>query len=122
MTHQQDPPPLTPTTVEAFDPVWAKHVLSGWFLKNDFPVESVNVLRVSASLNSLQGLLSTTYQVEVAFSVKGGAEEQKSIFVKVPLTGSKAQDYKEVNTREFAMLSDVLPKLQTYILDHYRYS
>lgn len=87
----------------------------------------------------LQGLLSTTYQVEVTFSVKGGAEEQKSIFVKVlkqdifwfheyhknhmfkeqkslfvnvlklnklniiqmlnlkvPLTGSKAQDYKEV--------------------------
>ena len=30
-----------------------------------------------------QGLLSTTYQVEVTFSVKGGAEEQKSIFVKV---------------------------------------
>ena len=73
-----------------------------------------------------QGLLSTTYQVEVTFSVKGGPEEQKSIFVKVffslkvgsfknifttnfttitnslslhskvPLTGSKAQDYKEV--------------------------
>ena len=82
----------------------------------------------------LQGLLSTTYQVDVTFNVKGGAEEQKSIFVKVldlnnflitwilflikksifvkvllkqfsnnmniklkvPLTGSKAQDYKEV--------------------------
>ena len=73
-----------------------------------------------------QGLLSTTYQVEVTFSVKGGPQEQKSIFVKVfcslkvrwfknifttnfttitnslslhskvPLTGSKAQDYKEV--------------------------
>jgi len=117
MTHQQDPP-LTPTTLEAFDAAWVKHVLSEWFLKNDFPVESVNVLKVSASLNSLQGLLSTTYQVEVTFSVKGGAEEQKSIFVKVPLTGSKAQDYKEVNTREFSMLSEVLPKLQTYIVDH----
>merc|ERR1719430_1773681 len=69
-------------------------------------------------MNGLQGLLSTTYQVEVTFSVKDGPEEQKGIFVKVPLTGSKAQDFKEVNTREFAMLSDVLPKLQTYIVDH----
>ena len=35
------------------------------------------------NLKVLQGLLSTTYQVEVTFSVKGGAEQQKSIFVKV---------------------------------------
>ena len=67
-------PPLTPTTLEGFDAAWVKHVMSDWFLKyvwpgcslcpdknnipimlrNDFPVESVNVLRVSASLNSLQ--------------------------------------------------------------------
>ena len=32
MTHQQDPP-LTPTTLEAFDAAWVKHVLSEWFLK-----------------------------------------------------------------------------------------
>ena len=31
-THQQDPP-LTPTTLEAFDAAWVKHVLSEWFLK-----------------------------------------------------------------------------------------
>jgi hypothetical protein len=44
-----------------------------------------------------QGLLSTTYQVDVLFSGgKDGAEEKKSIFVKVPLTGPRAQDYKEV--------------------------
>ena len=32
MTHQQDPP-LTPTTLEAFDAAWVKHVMSDWFLK-----------------------------------------------------------------------------------------
>ena len=41
------------------------------------------MLNMRNNLLELQGLLSTTYQVEVTFSVKGGAEEQKSIFVKV---------------------------------------
>jgi len=110
------PPPPTPTSAEEFTPAWASYVMADWFSKNDCPVQSVNVTKVSANLNSLQGLLSTTYLVEVVFT-RGGAEESKGIFVKVPLTGHRAQDYKEVNTREFAMLSVVLPRLQAFIVE-----
>ena len=85
----------------------------------------------------LQGLLSTTYQVEVTFSVKCGAEEQKSIFVKVqnsflitwiffmrklkvPLTGSKAQDYKEVAIYIWFLKSHLFRKL-LQLVAYFRY-
>ena len=45
-----------------------------------------------------QGLLSTTYLVEVEFT-SAGASQTKGLFVKVPLTGPRAQDYKEVRVQ-----------------------
>ena len=93
--------------------------------------------KVKKYILQLQGLLSTTYQVEVAFSVKGGAEEQKSIFVKVqnsflitwiffmrklkvPLTGSKAQDYKEVTIYIWFLKSHLFRKL-LQLVAYFRY-
>ena len=58
----------------------------GWrpFMNLNLKSDSTSKRSPIASLSFwFQGLLSTTYQVEVTFSVKGGPEEQKSIFVKV---------------------------------------
>jgi len=89
-----------------------------WFVRNDFPPESVKITGVKGRLNALQGVLSTTYIVDITFTGPEGHQEQKSLFVKVPLTGQSGHNFKDVNIREYAMLSSVLPSLQTYIADH----
>ena len=56
-------------------------------------------------LNKLmsQGLLSTTYLVEIYFHTTSGGgegvleeEEKKSVFVKIPLTGDAGKNFKQV--------------------------
>ena len=52
----------------------------------------------------LQGLLSTTYLVEIFFHTANGeeeGEEKKSVFVKVPLTGEAGKNFKQVIPLEF---------------------
>eukprot|EP00091_Calanus_sinicus_P024535 TRINITY_DN8859_c0_g1_i1.p1 TRINITY_DN8859_c0_g1~~TRINITY_DN8859_c0_g1_i1.p1 ORF type:complete len:144 (-),score=27.67 TRINITY_DN8859_c0_g1_i1:9-440(-) len=107
--------PPTPTCVEEFSKEWLKYVMDDWFAKNDIKTESVDILNFSASLNSLQGLLSTTYIIDIDFTVDNKDEQRKSIFLKVPLTGPSAQNFKAVNVRENSMLGQVLPKLQHFI-------
>jgi len=107
--------PPTPTCVEEFNKEWIKFVMDDWFIKNDIKTESVDIVSFSASLNSLQGLLSTTYIVDIDFTVDNEDLQKKSIFVKVPLTGPSAQNFKAVNVRENSMLGQVLPKLQHFI-------
>ena len=46
----------------------------------------------------------------------------KSIFVKVPLKGNTKSEsalYKSFNERELTMLTDVLPKLQSFLDERY---
>ena len=46
-----------------------------------------------------QGLLSTTYLVEIFFHTAnedGDEEEKKSVFVKIPLTGEAGKNFKQV--------------------------
>ena len=50
-----------------------------------------------------QGLLSTTYLVEIYFHTTSGGgegvleeEEKKSVFVKIPLTGDAGKNFKQV--------------------------
>jgi len=107
--------PPTPTCVEEFNKEWIKYVMDDWFAKNDIKTESVDIVNFAASLNSLQGLLSTTYIVDIDFTVDNADLQQKSIFLKVPLTGPSAQNFKAVNVRENSMLGQVLPKLQQFI-------
>ena len=82
-----------------------------------------------------QGLLSTTFLVDIFFKEDGGEEEKKCVFVKVPLTGEASKNFKQVkceilsfifyllfckkvNVREFEMYTNVLPELQKYLADH----
>ena len=81
---------MTPTSVTEFTNEWVKFVLADWFKKNEKDPEKVNILNISPSLNGLQGLLSTTYIVDVKYEYSG-EEGEKSIFVKVPLTGDAAK-------------------------------
>ena len=45
-------------------------------------------------------------------------QSEKSLFVKVPLSGPAAVSLKSVNVREHSMLGQVLPELQTFIENH----
>ena len=45
----------------------------------------------------MQGQLSTTYTVDVKYVVDHTEQAEKSIFVKVPLTGPAAQNFKSVS-------------------------
>lgn len=63
----------------------------------------------------MQGQLSTTFIVDVKYVVDKSEESEKSIFVKVPLSGPAAVNFKSVNVREHSMLGQVLPELQTFI-------
>jgi len=107
--------PPTPTCVEQFTKEWLKYVMDDWFVKNDIKTEAVDIVHFSAALNSLQGLLSTTYIVDIDFTVNNSDQQSKSIFVKVPLTGHSAQNFKSVNVRENSMLGQVLPRMQNFI-------
>ena len=88
---------------------------------------------LTARRNSAQGLLSTTYILDLEYRVvgDGGEAEQKSLFVKVTLDRGHLSwiyvdnivqvplpDQSGVNVREHAMLGRVLPELQTFIEDH----
>ena len=86
---------------------------------------------LTARRNSAQGLLSTTYILDLEYRVvgDGGEAEEKSLFVKVTLHRTSLLDLDNivqvplpdqsgVNVREHAMLGRVLPELQTFIEDH----
>ena len=45
---------------------------------------------------SFQGLLSTTYIIDIVYRVENGQEQQKSIFLKVPLNGKAFRSFREV--------------------------
>ena len=107
-----DPPPI-PTSAEGFTPDWALAVMRKWFEKNDKCIDNVKIIRVEpkvnpeqvhsketkciTQLNVFQGLLSTTFMVDVFFTEDGNEEEKKSIFVKVPLTGDSSKNFKQVS-------------------------
>ena len=107
-----DPPPI-PTSAEGFTPDWALAVMRKWFEKNDKCIHNVKIVRVEpkvnpeqvhsketkciTQLNVFQGLLSTTFMVDVFFIEDGNEEEKKSIFVKVPLTGDSSKNFKQVS-------------------------
>ena len=66
----------------------------------------------------MQGQLSTTFIVDVKYVLDKAEQAEKSLFVKVPLSGPSAVTFKSVNVREHSMLGQVLPELQTFIENH----
>jgi len=108
--------PKTPTKIEDFTQVWAAAVLEKTWSDIDIDSNKVEIVSVEAKLNGLQGLLSTTYIVDVQYSYEG-TEDTKSIFVKIPLNKDGEATYHEANTREHTMFTEVLPKLQTFLTD-----
>merc|ERR1711892_1010703 len=107
--------PVTPVIPKDFSPEWAEFVLKDWFIKNERDVEKIKISKVEAVLNGQQGLLSTTFIVDVFFQEEKGDEEKKSIFVKIPLIGEASKNFKQVNVREYEMFTNVLPELQKYL-------
>merc|ERR1712106_977226 len=107
--------PVTPVIPKDFSPEWAEFVLKDWFIKNERDVDKIKISRVEAILNGEQGLLSTTFIVDVFFQEEEGDEEKKSIFVKIPLIGEASKNFKQVNVREYEMFTNVLPELQKYL-------
>merc|ERR1711892_860325 len=107
--------PVTPVIPKDFSPEWAEFVLKDWFIKNERDVDKIKISRVEAILNGEQGLLSTTFIVDVFFQEEKGDEEKKSIFVKIPLIGEASKNFKQVNVREYEMFTNVLPELQKYL-------
>ena len=57
-----------------------------------------------------QGLLSTTFLVDIFFRTKETEneeeEEKKSVFVKIPLTGEAGKNFKQVKTRPRSPVND----------------
>merc|ERR1711892_637776 len=107
--------PVTPVIPKDFSPEWAEFVLKDWFIKNERDVEKIKISKVEAVLNGQQGLLSTTFIVDVYFQEGDEEEEKKSIFVKIPLIGEASKNFKQVNVREYEMFTNVLPELQKYL-------
>ena len=107
--------PHTPQTVAEFSKEWLMFILDDWFHKTHENATNIDITNFSASKNSLQvntrtieniwrasapivvqGQLSTTYIVDVKYLVDKTEEEEKSIFVKVPLSGPAAQNFRGV--------------------------
>ena len=108
--------PDTPKSVAEFSKDWLMFILDNWFHKNHENLTSVDITSFNASKNNLQvcivrwnnlilmrpdttwqGQLSTTYILDLKYVVNKTEEAEKSIFVKVPLTGPAAQNFKSVN-------------------------
>jgi hypothetical protein len=124
----------TPTCAEDFSREWVSSVTGPHFVSKGLDPSHVHVTAVKAEKNCIQGILSTTYVVDVQYEVEGRETEEgrespakynqssmilpiipldegkMSLFVKVPLRGDPL--YTSVNARELCMLTQVLPKLQ----------
>ena len=57
----------TPDTEEDFSPEWVAFVLRDYFTRNEQDPDQVQILTVSAKKNEVQGILSTTYVVDVEY-------------------------------------------------------
>ena len=78
--------PKTPTCLEEFDAEWFQFILESWLNRTSENKNShVSIKDFTASVNGLQGQLSTTYVIDVKYAVQDSEEEEeeKSIFVKV---------------------------------------
>ena len=113
--------PPTPEREEDFDVAWAEAVTTDFIkerVKEDEDLdevsEAIEIKRVTAKKNEVQGILSTTYIVSIHFTLSGEDQEREaSVFVKVPLKDEPM--YESVNVRELVMFRDVLPKLQAFL-------
>ncbi|CAM6053922.1 unnamed protein product [Sphagnum tenellum] len=101
--------PRTPSSESEFTKEWILHVLQDSLSQDDGPIE---VISFEARKNEVQGILSTTFVVDIQLRV-GDSNLKKSIFVKVPLKDEPA--YRNVNIREATMLREVLPQLQSFL-------
>ena len=124
----------TPTTVAEFNKEWLQYILEDWHNKSSTNQSSIDIISFEASKNGLQvkfnfwlgllniirlqGQLSTTFLVDVKYVLDKSEQADKSLFVKVPLSGPAAVAFKSVNVREHSMLGQVLPELQTFIENH----
>ena len=80
--------PKTPTCLEEFDAEWLQFILESWLSRtSDKKTNHVSIKDFTASVNGLQGQLSTTYVIDVKYAVQDSEEEEeeKSIFVKVSI-------------------------------------
>jgi hypothetical protein len=57
----------TPEKVEDFSPEWVAFVLHDYFVRNDKDPNHVQILKVDAKVNEVQGILSTTFVVDVEY-------------------------------------------------------
>ena len=104
--------PHTPQSVSEFSKEWLRFILDDWFHKTHENATNIDITSFSASKNNLQvnaasiwwdvapifvqGQLSTTYIVDIKYLLDKTEEEEKSIFVKVPLSGPGAQNFQSV--------------------------
>ncbi len=101
----------TPDSIDAFTSEWILFAMKNLFEDND----KVVVESFQARKNDVQGILSTTFIVDVECSLNGESHS-KSLFVKVPLKDEP--QFESVNRRELVMFTDVLPRLQTFLDEH----
>ena len=52
-------------------------------------------------------MLSTTYIVDVYYEEEGKEDGEKSIFVKVPLTGEASKDFKQVGVLSGSLAENI---------------
>lgn len=57
----------TPDKIEDFSSEWVAFVLRDFFERNDKDPATVEILKVDAKVNEVQGILSTTYVVDVEY-------------------------------------------------------
>jgi len=123
----------TPQSVEEFSQEWVSpHMMEYWGTMKGKDTEKIQIVSVKAEKNSLQGILSQTFIVDVVYKDDNPILDEfddsppededgnrtKSIFVKVPLKANNEMEslmYRAVNMREKIMLTQVLPKLQTFL-------
>jgi len=57
----------TPEKIEDFSPEWVAFVLRDFFERNEKDPLRVEILKVDAKVNEVQGILSTTFVVDVDY-------------------------------------------------------
>lgn len=102
----------TPQSEDDFGQAWIQAVLDQ--MEEDEETEGHQLASFQVRKNEVQGILSTTFIVDVKLQDDNGHQVDKSIFVKVPLRDPNVA-FESVNKRELVMLTQVLPKLQDFL-------
>jgi len=117
----------------AFSTEWIRSFIDGYFERRHKDPQKIDIVNLKIQKNTIQGILSKAYLIDISYKDSNPPLDEfeeaeieecedgvrtKSIFVKVPLKGTTSAEsalFTSFNERELTMLTEVLPKLQTFL-------